>query len=90
MESNDEPKLVGPPRDLVGQGRQPPQADWPDGGRLALNLVVDYEEGAEYCVLNGDAHSETVLSDLSDLSPLEGARHLGIESCYECGSQVGC
>ncbi len=78
-----------PPRDLVGYGRRPPRANWPGRARLALNLVVNYEEGAESCVLNGDAHSETLLSDLSGLDPLEGTRGLNIESCYEYGSRVG-
>ncbi len=79
----------GLPRDLTGYGRRPPHLDWPGGARLALNLVVNYEEGAEYCVLNGDEHSETLLSEMSGLEPLLGARHLNIESNYEYGSRVG-
>lgn len=78
-----------PVRDLVGYGRNPPDPCWPGGARLALNFVLNYEEGAEYCVLNGDAHSETALSDLSGLVPLYGTRHLNIESAYEYGSRVG-
>jgi putative urate catabolism protein len=77
------------PRDLVGYGGQPPHAAWPGGARVALNLVLNYEEGAEYCVLNGDAHSETILSDLSGLVPRQGERDLNIESAYEYGSRVG-
>jgi putative urate catabolism protein len=78
-----------PDRDLAGYGARPPQAEWPKGARLAFNLVVNYEEGAEYCVLNGDAHSETILSDLSALEPRWGGRELNIESGYEYGSRCG-
>jgi peptidoglycan/xylan/chitin deacetylase (PgdA/CDA1 family) len=78
-----------PDRDLVGYGPKPPNPDWPGGARLAINFALNYEEGAEYCVPNGDEHSETALSDLSALEPLHGARQLNIESCYEYGSRVG-
>ncbi len=78
-----------PERDLVGYGSKPPNPEWPGGARLAVNFVLNYEEGAEYCVLNGDDFSETALSDLSGLEPLYGTRHLNIESCYEYGSRVG-
>jgi allantoinase len=78
-----------PPRDLVGYAGQPPHAAWPGEARIALNLVLNYEEGAEYCITNGDAHSETILSDLSGLVPLQGARDLNIESVYEYGSRAG-
>ncbi len=78
-----------PERDLVGYGASPPDPEWPGGARLAINFVLNYEEGAEYCVLNGDAHSETLLSDLSNLEPLHAARDLNIESAYEYGSRVG-
>ncbi len=79
----------GPSRDLIGYGQKRPQADWPGGARLALNLVLNYEEGAEYCLLNGDKVPETLLSDLSGLEPIPGVRHLNIESAYEYGSRVG-
>lgn len=78
-----------PNRDLVGYGSMPPHPEWPGDARLAVNFVLNYEEGAEYCVLNGDEHSETALSDLSGLEPLHGTRHLNIESVYEYGSRVG-
>jgi putative urate catabolism protein len=81
--------IEGPPRDLIGYGARPPHAAWPGGARLALNLVVNYEEGAEYCLLNGDPHSETILSDLSGLTPRRGGRELNIESAYEYGSRAG-
>ncbi|HEX9771626.1 MAG TPA: chitin deacetylase, partial [Kiloniellales bacterium] len=50
------------PRDLIGYGAHPPRPEWPEGARLAFNLVVNYEEGAEYSVLNGDPRSESILS----------------------------
>ena len=81
--------MITPDRDLVGYGQHPPNPIWPGAARLALNIVVNYEEGAEYCILNGDTRSETLLSDLSGLEPLYGARHLNIESSYEYGSRVG-
>jgi putative urate catabolism protein len=77
------------PRDLKGYGRTPPQADWPNGARLALSLVLNYEEGAEYSVLHGDPHSESILSDLGVTSPVIGARNLNIEQLYGYGSRVG-
>ncbi len=78
-----------PSRDLIGYAGRPPDPDWPGGARIALNFVLNYEEGAEYCLLNGDAFPETSLSDLSGLEPLPGTRHLNIESAYEYGSRVG-
>jgi len=79
----------GPGRDLIGYGTHSPQPDWPGGARLALNIVVNYEEGAENCLLNGDAGPETLLSDLSGLESVPGTRILNIESVYEYGSRVG-
>lgn len=78
-----------PRRDLIGYGPTPPDPRWPGAARLAVNFVLNYEEGAEYNVLEGDAHSETLLSDLSGLEPLHGTRDLNIESAYEYGSRVG-
>lgn len=80
---------MGPTRDLAGYGRTLPRADWPGDARVAVNLVLNFEEGAEYSVLNGDAHSETILSDLGGLTPLQGERDLNIESLYEYGSRIG-
>ena len=51
-------------RDMVGYGRNPPQADWPNGARIAVQIVLNYEEGAENCVLHGDAASEAFLSEI--------------------------
>jgi len=77
------------PRDLKGYGPTPPQADWPKGARLAVSIVLNYEEGAEYSILHGDAHSESILSDLGITAPVEGGRDLNIESLYGYGSRVG-
>ena len=76
------------PRDLVGYGRNPPHADWPGGARIALQFVLNYEEGAESCVLHGDAASEVFLSEIIGAEAYP-ARHLSMESIYEYGSRVG-
>ena len=77
------------PRDLTGYGSKPPHARWPDGARIAVQFVLNYEEGAENCVLHGDAASETFLSDIIGAEPFEGARHLSMESLYEYGARAG-
>lgn len=75
-------------RDLIGYGAHPPQAQWPGDARLAVQFVLNYEEGGENCVLDGDASSETFLSEL--FSPASYPdRHLTMESIYEYGSRVG-
>jgi allantoinase len=76
------------PRDLIGYGRNPPHADWPGGARIAVQLVLNYEEGAEMSVLHGDAASETFLSDLIAPAPV-GGRHMSMEQLYEYGSRAG-
>ncbi|MBK7662723.1 MAG: allantoinase PuuE [Sterolibacteriaceae bacterium] len=76
------------PRDLVGYGRDRPHADWPGGARVALQFVLNYEEGGENCVLHGDAGSEQFLSELFT-PPSYPHRHLSMESVYEYGSRVG-
>ena len=76
------------PRDLVGYGRNPPQANWPGRARVAVQFVLNYEEGGENCVLHGDAGSEQFLSEL--FSPAAyPERHLSMEGIYEYGSRVG-
>ncbi len=80
---------MGQERDLIGYAGNPPLADWPDGARLAVNFCVNYEEGAEYCLLNGDEHHETLLSDFGEMPHAAHERHLNIESAYEYGSRVG-
>lgn len=77
------------PRDLVGYGPNPPNADWPGGARLALQFVLNYEEGAENCILHGDQASEAFISDLVGAQPLFGVRHISMEQMYEYGSRVG-
>ncbi|MDE2627068.1 MAG: allantoinase PuuE [Burkholderiales bacterium] len=76
------------PRDLVGYGRNPPPAQWPQHARIALQFVLNYEEGGENCVLHGDAASETFLSEIIGAQAFE-ARHLSMESMYEYGSRAG-
>lgn len=77
------------PRDLVGYGPNPPDADWPGGARIALQLVLNYEEGGERCVLHGDAESEAFLSEIIGADARSGVRHRSMESIYEYGTRVG-
>lgn len=76
------------PRDLAGYGRTPPHAQWPGGARIALQFVLNYEEGAENCVLDGDAGSEVFLSEIIGAQSFP-ARHMSMESIYEYGSRAG-
>ncbi len=76
------------PRDLVGYGRNPPHAQWPGQARVALQFVLNYEEGAENSVLHGDAGSEQFLSEMFNPASF-AARHLSMESIYEYGSRTG-
>ena len=76
------------PRDLTGHGRNVPQAQWPKQARVALQFVLNYEEGGENSVLHGDAGSEQFLSEMAN-PPAYPMRHLSMESIYEYGSRVG-
>lgn len=76
------------PRDLVGYGRTPPHPQWPAQARVALQFVLNYEEGSENCVLDGDAGSETFLSEIIGAQSFP-ARHMSMESLYEYGSRAG-
>ena len=76
------------PRDLIGYGEHPPHANWPGNARVAVQFVLNYEEGGENCVLHGDAGSEQFLSELFT-PPSYPDRHLSMESIYEYGSRVG-
>ncbi len=76
------------PRDLAGYGRHPPFADWPGGARIAVQFVLNLEEGGENCVLHGDAGSEQFLSEIIGAAAYP-ARHMSMESIYEYGSRVG-
>ncbi|MBS0558401.1 MAG: allantoinase PuuE [Proteobacteria bacterium] len=77
------------PRDLVGYGANVPHAQWPNGARIAVQFVINYEEGAENCILNGDAASEAFLSEMVGTPPREGVRHMSMEWLYEYGSRAG-
>jgi peptidoglycan/xylan/chitin deacetylase (PgdA/CDA1 family) len=77
------------PRDLIGYGETPPDPQWPGGGRLAVQFVVNYEEGGENCILHGDAASEAFLSEIVGAQPWPGQRHMNMESIYEYGSRAG-
>ena len=76
------------PRDLIGYGANPPQANWPDDARIALQFVLNYEEGGENNVLHGDAGSEQFLSEIIGAESYP-ARHMSMESIYEYGSRAG-
>ena len=77
----------GPPRDFVGYGAHPPKVIWPDGSAVAVNLVLNYEEGAEYSLLDGDPFNDT-WGETSSTVPPE-VRDMGTETHYEFGSRVG-
>lgn len=76
-------------RDFIGYGRARPDFEWPGGRRVALSVVVNYEEGAENCVLEGDTFSEVLNSDVSGATARAGRRNLVVESHYEYGSRAG-
>ena len=76
------------PRDMEGYGNHLPDVKWPDGARIALNFVINYEEGAENNILHGDSGSETFLSEIIGAKAYE-ARHMSMESMYEYGSRAG-
>ena len=77
------------PRDLIGYGGRPPHAQWPNGARIAVQFVLNYEEGAENSILHGDAAAEAFLSEMVGAQPIPGARHMSMESLYEYGSRAG-
>lgn len=77
------------PRDLIGYGPTPPKANWPGGARVAVQFVLNYEEGGENCILHGDRASEAFLSEIVGADMREGVRHMSMESIYEYGSRVG-
>ena len=77
------------PRDMLGYGQHPPEARWPGDARTAVQFVINYEEGGENCVLHGDSASEAFLSEIVGAHPIEGQRHMNMESIYEYGSRAG-
>ena len=76
------------PRDMVGYGRTPPHPEWPGQARIAVQFVLNYEEGSENCVLHGDEESERFLSEIVGAEAYR-ARHMSMESIYEYGSRAG-
>ena len=77
------------PRDMMGYGQTPPHPQWPNDAKIAVQFVVNYEEGAENCILHGDDASEAFLSEIVGAQPWPGQRHLSMESIYEYGSRAG-
>jgi len=77
------------PRNMIGYGPNAPDAKWPNGARIAVQLVLNYEEGGENCVLHGDAASEAFLSDIAGAAQWQGQRHWNMESIYEYGARAG-
>jgi putative urate catabolism protein len=78
-----------PDRDLIGYGAHPPDPKWPGGARIALQFVLNYEEGAERSIEHGDDVSEYFLSEMVGAQPIAGMRHMSMESLYEYGSRAG-
>ena len=77
------------PRNLLGYGATPPDAQWPGGAKIAISLVLNYEEGGENSILHGDAASEAFLSDIAGAAPWPGRRHWNMESLYDYGARAG-
>jgi putative urate catabolism protein len=77
------------PRDMRGYGRDTPDPRWPNGAVIAVQVVLNYEEGGENCILHGDAASEAFLSEIVGATPWPGARHMNMESIYEYGARAG-
>jgi putative urate catabolism protein len=83
------PPSAGYPRDLAGYGRNPPDPRWPGRGRIAVQFVVNFEEGAESNILHGDQASESFLTEVLGTKPWPGQRHMSVESTFEYGSRAG-
>lgn len=77
------------PRDMTGYGENPPRANWPNGAKIAVQIVLNYEEGGENNILHGDQASEAFLSEITGAQPWAGQRHWNMESLYEYGSRSG-
>src|SRR5664279_1582425 len=89
MQKMIEPDSLGPPRDVVGYNGKPPKVTWPGGARIAIALVVNYEEGSELSVGDGDATNERGLSETGVRPWPAGKRDIAMETMYEYGSRVG-
>lgn len=74
---------------MIGYGGKPPVANWPGGAKIAVQIVLNYEEGGENCLLHGDETSEAFLSEISGAQPYQGQRHWNTESIYEYGARAG-
>ena len=81
--------MIRYPRDMHGYGSNPPHADWPGGAHVAVQFVLNYEEGGENNILHGDAASEAFLVDVLGAAPWPGQRHANVESMYEYGARAG-
>ncbi|MEP3275209.1 MAG: allantoinase PuuE [Stappiaceae bacterium] len=77
------------PRDMIGYGRHTPDPKWPEGANIAVQFVINYEEGGENCILHGDAGSEAFLSEIVGAASWPNQRHMNMESIYEYGSRAG-
>lgn len=77
------------PRDMIGYANNPPVVQWPDKAKIALQFVINYEEGGENCVLHGDPASEKFLSEIVGADAIPDMRHMNMESIYEYGSRAG-
>ena len=75
-------------RNFIGYGSNGKKISWPNNAKLALQIVLNYEEGGENCILNGDKYSEIFLSEIIGAKPIKG-RHISMESIYEYGSRRG-
>ncbi len=90
VQSRKEPaKVTRYPRDMTGHGPNPPAANWPNGAKIAVQIVLNYEEGGENNILHGDAASEAFLSEITGAQPWPGMRNWNMESLYEYGSRAG-
>ncbi|MFT7596075.1 MAG: OHCU decarboxylase [Paracoccaceae bacterium] len=88
-EENSRDSMNRYPRDMIGHGATPPDAAWPNGAKIAVQIVMNYEEGGENCLLHGDTASEAFLSEIVGGAPWPGQRHWNMESIYEYGSRAG-
>lgn len=89
MSNPYDPRISGYPRDMVGYGRNPPDPKWPGGAAIAVQIVLNYEEGGENNILDGDAAAEAYLTEVVGTQPILGQRNLAVESQDEYGSRAG-
>ena len=76
-------------RDMRGYGATPPHANWPNKAKIAVQFVINYEEGGENCLLHGDTASEAFLSEIVGAAQWQGQRHWNMESLYDYGARAG-